>query len=118
MWKIRCHAMPPYKFRTELYGSLTTFYDNILKKSGAGERPAAKHLSRKFVTQTAFVPDAPVVPCQYPLTTPTPTLSSPVPTLLLPPLHRRRSLRRKLPRPPKNRCCLCPPPITAGKVTK
>ncbi len=70
-------AMPPDEFRTEPCDSLTAFYDNILKKSGAGGRPAAKHLSCKFVTKTAAVPDPPVVPCQYPLTTPTPTPSSP-----------------------------------------
>jgi hypothetical protein len=52
-------SMPPDEFRTELSDSLTTFYDNILKKSCAGGRPAAKHLSRKFVTQTASVPDPP-----------------------------------------------------------
>jgi hypothetical protein len=42
-------AMPPDEFRTELCDSLTPFFDNILKKSGAGGRPAAKHLSCKFV---------------------------------------------------------------------
>ncbi len=110
--------MPPDEFRTELCDSLTAFYDNIFKKSGAGGHPAAKHLSRKFVTQTASVPDPPVVPCQYPLTTPTPTQSSPLPTLPLPPLHRCRPLRRKLQRPPKNRRCRRPPPIRVGEVTK
>ena len=70
-------AMPPDEFWTELCDSLTAFYDNILKKSCAGGRPAAKNLSCKFVTQTASVPNPPVVPCQYPLTTPTPTASSP-----------------------------------------
>ncbi len=89
-------AMPPDEFQTELCDSLTAFYDNILKKSCAGGRPAAKHLSCKFVTQTASVPDPPVVPCQYPLTMPTPTQSSPLLTLPLPPLHRSRPLRRKL----------------------
>ncbi len=38
-------AMPPDEFWTELCDSLTAFYDNILKKSGAGGRPAAKNLS-------------------------------------------------------------------------
>ena len=94
---------------TELRNSLTTFYENILKKSGTGGRPAAKHLSRKFVTQTASMPDPPVVPCQYPLTTPTPTQSSPLLTLPLPRLHRRRPLRRKLQRPPKNQRLPTPP---------
>jgi hypothetical protein len=59
-------AMPPDEFRTELCDSFTAFYDNILKKSGAGGRPAAKHLSRKFVTQTASMPDPPVVPMPVP----------------------------------------------------
>ncbi len=111
-------AMPPDEFRTELCDSLTTFYDNILKKSGDGGRPAAKHLSRKFVSQTASVPNPPVVLCQYPLTTPTPTLSSPLPMLPLPPLHHRRPLQQKLQRPPENRRCRRPPPIRAGEVTK
>jgi hypothetical protein len=63
-------AIPPDEFWTELCYSLTAFYDNILKKSGSGGHPAAKHLSCKFVTQTASAPNPPVVPCQYPLTTP------------------------------------------------
>jgi hypothetical protein len=54
--------MPSDEFWTELCDSLTAFYNNILKKSGAGGRLAAKHLSSKFVTQTASVPDPPVVP--------------------------------------------------------
>ncbi len=92
-------AMPPDEFWTELCDSLTAFYDNILKKSGAGGRPAAKNLSCKVVTQTTSVPNPPVVPCQYPLTTPTPTASSPCRRCRC--LHRRRPLRRDLPRPPK-----------------
>ena len=111
-------AMPPDEFWTELCDSLTPFYDKILKKSGAGGRPAAKHLSCKFVTQTASVPDPPVVLCQYPLTTLMPTPSSPLPTLPLQPLHRRRPLLRKLQRPTENRRCRRPPPIRAGEVTK
>ncbi len=112
-------AMPPDEFRIELCDSLTAFYDNILKKSGSGGRPAATHLSLKFVTQTASMPDPPVVPgpCPYPLTTPTPAQSSPLPTLPLPRLHRRQSLRRKLQPPPKNQRCRRPPPIRAGEVT-
>ncbi len=93
--------MPPDEFRTELCDSLTAFYDNFLKKSGAGGRPAAKHLSRKFVTQTASVPDPFVIPCQYPLTTPTPTPSSPLLTLPLQPLH----------------CCLCGGSCSAPRKT-
>ncbi len=116
MWKIR--SMPPDEFRIELCDSLTAFYDNILRKSGAGGRPAAKHLSLKFVTQTVSMPDPPVVPCQYPLTTPTSAQSSPLPTLPLPRLHCRRSLRRKLLPPPKNQRCRRSPPIRAGEVTK
>jgi hypothetical protein len=49
-------AMPPDEFWTELCDSLTAFYDNILKKSGAGGRPEAKNLSCTFVTQIASVP--------------------------------------------------------------
>ena len=43
-------AMPPDEFWTELCDSLNAFCDNILKKSGAGGRPAAKPLSLEFVT--------------------------------------------------------------------
>ncbi len=110
--------MPPDEFQTELCDSLTAFYDNILKKSGAGGHPAAKHLSCKFITQTASVLYPSVVPCQYPLMTPTPTPSSPLQTLQLPSLHRSRPLRRNLPSPPKNLRCRRPPPIRAGEVTK
>jgi hypothetical protein len=48
--------MPPDDFRTELRGSLTDFYENILKKAGAGGRPVAMPLSRKFVTKAASLP--------------------------------------------------------------
>ncbi len=110
-------AMPPDIYWTELCDSLTPFYDNTLKKSGAGGRPAAKHLSCKFVTQTASVPDPPVVPCQYPDDANTNAVE-PLPTLPLPSLHRRRPLRRNLQRPPKNQRFRRPPPIRAGEVTK
>jgi hypothetical protein len=49
-------SMPPDDFRTELRGSLTDFYENILKKPGAGGRPVAMPLSRKFVTKAASLP--------------------------------------------------------------
>jgi hypothetical protein len=42
--------MPPDDFRTELRGSFTDFYENILKKAGAAGR------SRKFVTKAASLP--------------------------------------------------------------
>ncbi len=85
-------AMPPDEFWTELCDSLTAFYDNILEKSGAGGYPAAKHLSCKFVTQTASVPDPPVVPCPYSLTTPTPRPAAPPekPALPTPPANKGR----------------------------
>ncbi len=35
------NAMPADEFRTELRDSLTAFYENILKKTGAGGRPMA-----------------------------------------------------------------------------
>ncbi len=38
--------MPPDEIRTELRDTLIAFYENILKKSGAGGRPAAKHQVR------------------------------------------------------------------------
>jgi hypothetical protein len=48
--------MPSDDFRTELRGPLTDFYENILKKAGAGGRPVAMPLSRKFVTKAASLP--------------------------------------------------------------
>jgi hypothetical protein len=51
--------MPADEFRTELSDSLTAFYQNILKKTGAGGRPVAKPLIRKFVTKAAPVPEDP-----------------------------------------------------------
>ncbi len=51
--------MPADEFRTELRESLTAFYQNILKKTGAGGRPVAKPLIRKFVTKAAPVPEDP-----------------------------------------------------------
>jgi hypothetical protein len=44
--------MPPDDFQTELRGSLTYFYENFLKKAGAGD----VLLSRKFVTKAASLP--------------------------------------------------------------
>jgi hypothetical protein len=48
--------MPPDDFQTELRGSLTDFYENILKKACVGGRPVAMPLSRKFVTKAASLP--------------------------------------------------------------
>jgi hypothetical protein len=53
------NAMPADEFRTELCDSLTAFYENILKKAGAGGRPVAKPLISKFVTKAAPVPEDP-----------------------------------------------------------
>ena len=50
--------MPPDAFWTELHDSLTAFYENILKKAGAGGRPVAKPLICKFVTKTTTMPEA------------------------------------------------------------
>ncbi len=49
-------SMPPDDLRTEFSGSLTDFCENILKKAGAGGRPVAMPLSRKFVTKAASLP--------------------------------------------------------------
>jgi hypothetical protein len=49
-------SMPPDDFWTELRGSLTDFYENILKKAGSGGRPVAMPLSPKFVTKAASLP--------------------------------------------------------------
>jgi hypothetical protein len=92
-------SMPPDDFRTKLSGSLTDFYENILKKAGAGGRPVAMPLSRRFVTKAASLP------------APDPAAGAdgddnkswylePTPT----PLRRRRALRRRKPqRPPSLR---------------
>jgi hypothetical protein len=55
-------SMPPDDFWTELRGPLTDFYENILKKAGAGGRPVAMPLSSKLVTKAASLPapDPPV----------------------------------------------------------
>ena len=53
------NAMPADEFRTELRDSLTAFYENILKKTGAGGRPVAKPLIRKFAAKAAPVHDDP-----------------------------------------------------------
>ncbi len=53
------NAMPADEFRTELRDSLIAFYENILKKTGAGGRPVARPLIHKFVTKAAPVPDDP-----------------------------------------------------------
>ncbi len=50
------NTMPPDDFLTELSGSLTDFYENILKKAGTGGRPVAMLLSSKFVTKAASLP--------------------------------------------------------------
>jgi hypothetical protein len=84
--------MPPDDFRTEPCGSLTNFYENILKKAGAGGRPVAMPLSRKFVTKLHPYQR----PTPLPALTATTTISwylEPTPT----PLRRRRALRRRKP---------------------
>ncbi len=43
-------------FLSVLSGSLTDFYENILKKAGSGGRPVAMPLSCKFVTKAASLP--------------------------------------------------------------
>jgi hypothetical protein len=53
------NAMPADEFRTELRDTLTAFYENILKKTGAGGRPMAKPLIHKFAAKAAPVPDDP-----------------------------------------------------------
>ena len=96
---IPCPLSAPDDFRTELRGSFTDFYENILKKACAGGRPVAMPLSRKFVTKAASLP------------APDPAAGAdgddnkswylePTPT----PLRRRRALRRRKPqRPPSLR---------------
>jgi hypothetical protein len=48
--------MPPDDFQTELSGSFTDFYENILKKAVSGGRPLDGPLSSKFVTEAASLP--------------------------------------------------------------
>jgi hypothetical protein len=52
------NALPPDEFRTELRDSLTDFYEKILLRAGAGGRPVAKPMIRKFVTKAALLSDA------------------------------------------------------------
>ncbi len=46
--------MPQNEFRTELCESLTAFYEKISKLPGAGGRPVAKAVSRKFIKKAAL----------------------------------------------------------------
>jgi hypothetical protein len=52
------NAFAPDEFRTELRDSLTHFYEKILLRAGAGGRPVAKPMIRKFVTKAALLSDA------------------------------------------------------------
>ena len=52
-------AVPPDEFRTELSDSLTAFFENILKKSGAGGRPAASMAECTQDTTRASITRAP-----------------------------------------------------------
>ncbi len=83
-------SMSPDDFRTELRGSLTDFYENILKKAGAVGRPVAMPLS-KFVTKAASLP----APDPLPGLTATTTMS-----WYLEPTPSRALRRRKPQRPP------------------
>ena len=94
------YTMPPDAFRTEIHDSLTAFYENILKKDGAGGRPVAKPLIRKFVTKTTTMPEAAPssdADADANAVEPLP------PTLQRRWLLRRKSLRKPQPCPPKNR---------------
>ena len=50
--------MPADEFRTELRDSLTYFYETFLLRAGAGGRPVAKDLIRKFKVKAAPAPEA------------------------------------------------------------
>ncbi len=50
--------MPPDHFRTELSGSFTYFYENIIKKASAGGRPLVPQVCLNFVTKAASLPAA------------------------------------------------------------
>ena len=50
--------MPPAAFRAELRAALNAFYEGILKIPGAGGRPEAKIIKRRFAGQLADVPPA------------------------------------------------------------
>jgi hypothetical protein len=53
-------SMTPDAFRAELRASLTSFYEEILKVPGAGGRPQAKIIKRRFAKKPADEPaDAP-----------------------------------------------------------
>jgi hypothetical protein len=51
-------SMPPAAFRAELRAALNAFYEGILKIPGAGGRPEAKIIKRRFAGQLADVPPA------------------------------------------------------------
>jgi hypothetical protein len=89
-------SMPPDDFRTELCGSLTDFYENILKKAGAGRRrPCPASSSPKLH------------PYQHPTPLPALTATTTISWYLEPtltPLRRRRALRRRKQQRPPPRC--------------
>ena len=99
------YAMTPDVFRTELHDSFATFYENILKKAGAGGRPVAKPLIRKFVSKTTTMPEA------APSSDADADANAVEP--LPPTLHRRWPLRRNPQRKPQLR-----PPKTRRRRSK
>ena len=107
------NAMPADEFRTELRDSLTAFYENILKKTGAGGRPVAKPLIRKFAAKAAPVHDdppsrRPAKPAQTTTQLIPPSCPLPKPSSAYPPHLHRRHLKKLLRPPP-------PPAKPAGK---
>ena len=50
--------MPADEFQTELRDTLTAIYETFLMRTGAGGRPVAKDLIRKFKVKAAPAPEA------------------------------------------------------------
>jgi hypothetical protein len=100
------NTMPADEFRTELRDSLTAFYENILKKTGAGGRPVAKPLIRKSARR--LLPCTTTLPPAKPAQTTTqlipPLRPLPTPSSAHPPhLHCRHLKKLLRPRPPPRR---------------
>ena len=116
-------AMPPDEFWTELCDSLTRTH-RILRQYPQEILRWGTSSGQELVLQVRHPDYFRAQPTRGPMPVPSDDTNAngiePLPTLPLPSLHRRRPLRRNLPRPPKN-CqwhCRRPPPIRTGEVTE
>jgi hypothetical protein len=118
MWKIWCHA--PWRILDRalwLSHRILRQYPQEILRWGTSS-------GQELVLQVRHPDYFRAQPTRGPMPVPSDDTNAngiePLPTLPLPSLHRRRPLRRNLPRPPKN-CqwrCRRPPPIRAGEVTE